>query len=651
MKNKKQANDNPILSFRHHQKYDNFELKHVKESIKEATKNGNDLLDLLMRDDLDLDIFLNVINKYGYDEHVLNHQLDYLREIDKNWYKSYQKYHGIESKDIDERKIRKNLSNLLKRHKNLSYEQKSVIKQIIKEIDNYGGNLRSNKKYKIWSIKKQLSDLSFEFENNYYKSLDNQIFYVAKNDMIELINITSPDDVKNNSNKKCTLTTSYADLLRDSTSPELRKKIYTQIYSIASDLNGNKYNNLNVIEKMIKLRHKYANEIGFKNYTDLILSDNMLKNKKDVSKFLKNEHERTVKKHSDKIVELKEFTKNELGIDEFNNWDIPFILKNFIGSNSENISNEFDHYFPFKKVLNNTCDCIGKLFDIKFSNIKKSNFKEDIFYVDVIDKKNDKIGRIYLDLIYRKEKSIDSDVSYIVPRIEIDGIIQKPVANLKLSLNKNKSGKIYFDFDDLCHFLHEFGHALHCVLTQVDKYSISGYLGGENDCGEVTSMFMEKFLFNFEFIKKISCHHKTGEQIPRHIFYNEIRINEYYAPFDEINNIKKAMFDLEIHSGNPNSILKIYNTIDEKYGLANDVKFLRKPCQFLSVFADGYESNYYSYLLSDRIAAQAFELYENKSSIFNKKLGKRFKDEIFATGASRPFTESFKAFTGFDFKI
>ena len=196
---------------------------------------------------------------------------------------------------------------------------------------------------------------------------------------------------------------------------------------------------------------------------------------------------------------------------------------------------------------------------------------------------------------------------------------------------------------------HEFGHALHLLLTRVEVPGVSGIEGVEWDAVELPSQFMENFCWEWDVLKNMTAHVDTGEALPRALFDRMLAAKNFPSGMQMVGQLKFALFDMHLHYDFDPAAgmtpLELAETIRQRVAVVPRPDYDRSPNTFTHIFASGYAAGYYSYKWAEVLSADAFSLFEEQGAL-SPTAGARFRDEVLARGGSRPAMDSFMAFRG-----
>ena len=206
-----------------------------------------------------------------------------------------------------------------------------------------------------------------------------------------------------------------------------------------------------------------------------------------------------------------------------------------------------------------------------------------------------------------------------------------------------------FTHDEVQTLFHEFGHALHLLLTRVEVPGVSGIEGVEWDAVELPSQFMENFCWEWDVLKNMTAHVDTGEALPRALFDRMLAAKNFQSGMQMVGQLEFALFDMHLHYDFDPAAgmtpLELAETIRQRVAVVPRPDYDRSPNTFTHIFASGYAAGYYSYKWAEVLSADAFSLFEEQGAL-SPAAGARFRDEVLARGGSRPAMDSFMAFRG-----
>ena len=626
--------------------YTKSDIKNIeKEIIQKHNKWLSEIKDLYLDPTEFLDSYLYYSSEFNYIEGVINF-LKYvspdhrIREASSKFHLKLIKFYC----DFFRSEENYKLFLILKKIKIPNPDRnnlKKLIKNIIKAFEDNGVNLNKKKREKFSEISVELVN----FENKFSQNIANDIKIIkySNSDLLGIDKNILKNHKKDDSGYYL-FDTSYPDeniILTYCSINESRKKMHNTFNSVAKK-------NLEILKNVINLRTKRSNIIGFKNSVDFYLSYNRLATKNNIEKLLN----KLVPLLQNKVESDKEYNKLlELsGKKELYDYDLRYYSnlykKKFLHLDQKIIKN----YFPSDYCVPKIITIYSELFNVESVLIKESKNKYWHSFVDLYEVKDltskEILGYFYLDLYPRDGKythaaTFDIQTTYrdinnvrIIPVTAIVCNFSPPELQHKYSL---------LTFREIVTFCHEFGHALHNILSNVKYQSLAG-ISMEDDFGEMPSQFFENWCYNKDFLKKISMHHKSGKKIPLEII-NKIQKNKNFQNgMQYLTQILYIKYDLTIHQKDKVTEEYLHSTW---FKIAHELLPFKisentyPMCRFDHIIS--YASGYYGYLWSLIYSYDAFSLFE-KEGIFNKKLGLRFRKEILEKGGTIKGTEMLAKF-------
>jgi oligopeptidase A len=440
----------------------------------------------------------------------------------------------------------------------------------------------------------------------------------------------------------------YQAIMAHAENENLRSLYYKAWVTRASDQGpqAGRWDNRVLIEKIVRLRHESALLLGFSNYAEFSLATKMANSTKEVLKFLQELAEKSRPVAQTELDELEAFAERRL-----NPWDISYFSEKLRQSRFGLSDNELRPYFPLPTVIAGLFVVAEKLFGIKINSQNNvETWHPDVIYYEIFSGKGSPIGGFFADLFTRPNKRGGAWMDECLVRCELEGLSQRPVAYLVCNFNPpSNSDPALLTHDDVVTLFHEFGHALHHLLTEVDYPSISGINGVPWDAVELPSQFLENYAWAPEVLPLISGHYLTGKALPAETLTTLNASRSFQAGLAMIRQIEFALFDFKLHAEydpTQGSLTEeILENIRNEVTVMKVPTFNRFPNTFSHVFGGSYAAGYYSYKWAEVLAADAFSAFKD-SGIFDEETARRFRSCILATGGSREALDNFQDFRG-----
>ncbi|KDN24328.1 oligopeptidase A [Moraxella bovoculi 237] len=458
----------------------------------------------------------------------------------------------------------------------------------------------------------------------------------------------------------------YLAVMQYATDRNLRETLYHAYNTRASaestfegqkDDKPSKFDNSDIMTRILALRTQKANLLGFKDYTQLSLATKMADSHDEIERFLLDLANKARPFAQKDLAQAQEFAK-ALGIEDVQPWDVPFISEKLQNAKYSLDSEAIRPYFPVPVVLDGMFDIIHELFGVRFIAKDAPVWHKDAQFYEVHGK-DGLIGGAYIDLYARAGKSGGAWLSDFQGKHQrLDGSQTLPVCFVVGNFSPAVDGKpSLLTHDEVLTLFHEFGHALHHLLTRVNIADVSGISGVEWDAVELPSQFMENFARDKEGIAKISRHVETGDPLPDDKLNAMLAAKNFQSGLQTLRQIEFSLFDLRMHAGNLTDCAEIMTTLNQ---VRDEVAVIMPPSNnrfansFSHIFAGGYAAGYYSYKWAELLSADAFGVFEDHAGdtgVINPVIGKAFYDSILAMGGSRTAKENFTAFAGREAKI
>jgi oligopeptidase A len=542
----------------------------------------------------------------------------------------------------------------------LSQAQRKIIENDIRDFKLAGIHLPLEKKERLAELQKQLSLLMTTFSEHVLDAVNGWMLHVTDTSQMEGLPPQAlqlaMDNAKQRGLKGYVFTLdypSYSTALTFLRNRELRKTLYQAYTTRASDQgpNANKWNNIPVIENIMKVRHEIARVVGFKNYADYSLATKMAKTPDEVMTFLNDLLTRSKPIAKDEYQEVIDLAKKE-GVTAIEVWDISYYSEKLREATFNFSQEDLRVYFPIEKVLNGMFSLVNKLYGL---TIRKEEGIEvwhpDVTFFSIYDEKNELRGGFYIDLYARPHKRDGAWMDDCRTRRRLDDKrIQYPIAYLTCNFMPPVNDQpALLTHDDVLTVFHEFGHCLHHLLTKVDYASVAGINGVPWDAVEFPSQFMEYYCWEKESLSLIAEHYQTGAPLPDDLYQKMIAAKHFQTGLQMIRQLEFSLFDFRIHLDydpeKTGQVQAILNDVRKHAAVIQTPEFNRFQTSFSHIFAGSYAAGYYSYKWAEVLSSDAYSKFE-ENGIFDRATGLSFMENILEVGGVRDPMVSFIAFRG-----
>ncbi len=445
----------------------------------------------------------------------------------------------------------------------------------------------------------------------------------------------------------------YQTVLAHAESAALREKYYQAWVTRASDQgpHGGRWDNSPLIEEILALRHEAAQLVGFKTFAEFSLATKMAESPRKVIDFLRDLAARTRDVAREELAMLTDYAGHKLDA-----WDVAFYAERLKQQKLKLAEEELRPYFPLPRVLDGLFNLFGRLFDLKVAEAPRPDVWHDsVRYYEIKRRDGTLVGSFFTDLFARPNKRGGAWMSGCVSRAKLNGHAQSPVAYLVCNFNAPAGDTpSLLTHSEVVTLFHEFGHALHHLLTEVDYPSSAGVNGVAWDAVELPSQFLENFTWRPEVLGDIGRHFETGEPLPRDKIETLNRSRTFLSGLAMVRQLEFALFDFRLHDEytpqRGSRVLELLAEVRREVAVIEPPPYNRFPHSFGHVFGGGYAAGYYSYKWAEVLAADAFAAFED-AGVFDRATAERFRRAVLATGGSRNALDSFIEFRGREPKL
>lgn len=532
----------------------------------------------------------------------------------------------------------------------LTTEQQRLLDKVYKDFIRSGANLSIDKQNRLREINKQLSTLGITFSNNILNENNEfKLFVDKKEDLAGLPEWccqSAAEEAKVNGQEGKWLFTlhnaSRLPFLQYSANRPLREKIYKAYISRGN--NNDKNDNKKIITDIISLRLEKAQLLGFDCYSNFVLDNTMAKNSTTVMDFLNNLWRHALPKAKAEATELQKLMDKENKGEKLEAWDWWYYTEKLRKEKYDLEEDEIKPYFKLENVREGAFAVANKLYGI---TLKKLNdipvYHPDVEVFEVKDADGSQLGIFYVDYFPRPGKSGGAWMDNYRQQQENIRPLVCNVASFTKPIGDTPS---LLTIDEVETLFHEFGHALHGLLTQC-KYKGTSGTSVVRDFVELPSQINEHWATEPEVLKMYAKHYKTGETIPDSLIEKILKQKTFNQGFMTTELLAAAILDMNLH--NLTDIKGIDVVAYEKeamnqLGLISEIAPRYRTTYFNHIIG-GYAAGYYSYLWANVLDNDAFEAFK-EHGIFDKKTADLFRHNVLAKGDSEDPMTLYKNFRG-----
>ena len=544
----------------------------------------------------------------------------------------------------------------------LNAEQRKAHANALRSFVLSGAELQGAAKERFAAIQERSAALAQKFSENTLDATDRWAYYATAEEMQGI-----PADVQQAARTaaqaegkdgfKLTLKIPcYLPVMQFATHSSLREKLYRAYVTRASDQAdgaGQQYDNRPIIEELLALRHEEAQLLGYANFGEVSLVPKMANSPQEVITFLRDLAQRARPYAEKDVQDLRQFAREHLGLSDPQPWDWTFIAEKLKEQRYAFNEQEVKEYFTAPKVLAGLFKIIETLFDVAIVPDQAPVWHPAVqFYA--LQRNGQTIAQFYLDQPARTGKRGGAWMDDVRSRWQRpdNGQLQTPVAHMVCNFADGVDGQpALLTHDDVITLFHESGHALHHLLTQVTEKDVSGINGVEWDAVELPSQFMENFCWEWDVLRHMTAHVKTGEPLPRALFDKMVAAKNFQAGMQTLRQVEFALFDMLLHTQAAPSgdYLALLQQVRDEVAVLPTTPYNRSTNTFSHIFAGGYAAGYYSYKWAEVLSADAYAAFEethNPDGSHSRATGQKYLHEILERGGSRSALENFTAFRG-----
>ncbi len=540
----------------------------------------------------------------------------------------------------------------------LNAEQMRLVTQTYKAFADNGANLPEDKKERLKEINQELSLLSLKFGNNVVAETNSDDVKRFITDEALLAGL--PESAKAAAAEEAEAAghpgewlftpkrTSFTPVLQYCENRELRKQLLMDYTTRGNHDNEN--DNKAVIIREMELRIERAKLFGYDNPADYILADCMAKNHQTVDAFLASVWAPSLEAAKREAAELQALLEQDLPGEKLQPWDWWFYAEKLRKAKYDLDEEELKPYFELNNVRKGAFGVATKLYGVQFEKLENMpvyNPEVEVFKVTEAD--GSLVGILYTDYFPRAGKRPGAWMNNILPQyIDAEGVDHRPVIINVGNFNKPTAGNpSLLSMDDVETLFHEFGHALHGLLSKAHYKSLSG-TNTPRDFVELPSQFMENYAYEPEVLKTYAFHYETGEVIPDELIEKINKASAFNQGFVTTELLSASILDMDFHELTSAEGLDV-NAFEaeslKKMGMIDEIIVRYRPTFYNHIFTTGYEAGYYSYTWSAVLDADAFAAFKETGDLFEAETAKRFR-HLLEQGGTRDAQELYLEFRG-----
>jgi peptidyl-dipeptidase Dcp len=542
----------------------------------------------------------------------------------------------------------------------LTGEQNRLLDEYYRNFVRGGANLDLQKQAKLRELNKELSLLTLKFGENVLKENNHFTLVIEKKEELaglpQSVITAAAEAAKETGNQGKWVFTlhkpSMIPFLQYSQKRKLREKIFKAYINRGN--HNNERDNKDTLARIASLRLQKARLLGYETHAHYILEKNMAKKPANVYKLINQLWKAALPVAKKEARELQDIINQEGGKFKLQPWDWWFYAEKFKKKKYDLDDRILRPYFKLENVRDGAFAVAKKLFGIKFvkrPNIPKPHKDAQVF--EVQEKDGSHIGILYMDFFPRASKRGGAWMNaYRKQHIRNGKKIPPVITNVCNFPRPSGDKPSLLSVGHVATLFHEFGHALHGLLSNCQYIELSG-TAVPWDFVELPSQIMENWASESEVLNMFARHYKTGEVIPRSLIKKIKKSGHFNQGFATVEYLSACFLDMDWHTvteAKKFNVDEFESRSMEKIGLIPEIVVRYRSTYFRHIFSGGYSAGYYSYIWSGVLDADAFEAFK-ETSLFDQKTALSLRKNIYEKGGTEDPMVLYKRFRGAEPRI
>ena len=541
---------------------------------------------------------------------------------------------------------------------NLNDEQMRLLSETYKSFAQNGANLPADKKARLKDINSQLAVLSLQFGQNVVAETNSPAVqrFITDEALLEGL----PESAKAAAKEEAAAAgradawlftpkrTSFTPVLQYCKNRDLRKQLLMDYTTRGNHDNAN--DNKSVINQTMRLRLEKAQLLGYDCPANYILADCMAKDAKTVDAFLQSVWEPSLAAAKREAAELQKLLEQDFPGEKLQPWDWWYYAEKLRKAKYDLDEEEIKPYFELSNVRRGAFQLAHNLYGLNFEQLDNMPvYNKEVEVFKVTDADGSLVGILYTDYFPRAGKRPGAWMNNILPQyVDAEGVDHRPIIINVGNFNKpTKDNPSLLSMDDVETLFHEFGHALHGLMSKATYKTLSG-TNTPRDFVELPSQFMENYCYEPQILKTYAFHYQTGEVMPQELIDKINAAKKFNQGFVETELLSASILDMDYHE------LTNCDTIDvnafeaasmEKMHMIPEIIVRYRSTFYNHIFTTGYEAGYYSYTWAAVLDADAFAAFKETGDILNPEVAKRFR-HLLEQGGTRDAQDLYLEFRG-----
>lgn len=548
----------------------------------------------------------------------------------------------------------------------LNKEQQKLLDDIYESFANNGANLSPEDKQTYRELSARLSQLTLTYGQNVLKATNAWTMLITREADLAGLNDDTKAMLRANAEKRNLegwlldlKPTTYIPVMEDLDNRDIRRELYTAYNSRCI---GGEFDNTQIIIDIVNTRLALAQLFGKPTYAEKSLHKTMAETPEQVYKLLDQLRDNYTPAAKAEVEELQQFAAANGLYATLQPWDWSYYSKKLKIEKYSVSDDDIRPYFELEAVKQGVFGLAKRLYGLTFKENKNIQvYNPEVTAYEVFDEKGKFLAVYYADFHPRDGKRGGAWMNDFQGQWMDGKKDHRPhIVNVMNFTRPTADKPALFTYDEVETFLHEFGHALHGMLTRCQYSALSG-TNVPRDFVELPSQFNENFLGEKEFLDTFAKHYQTGEAMPQELIDKIKRAQNYHAAYACLRQLSFGYLDMAWHTltapfvvpadlTTEEAVIKFGNAAMEPVQVLPVVSGTQMETAFTHIFSGGYAAGYYSYKWSELLDADAFAVFkaaqQKNGSIFDKKAAALFRKHILERGGTEPAADLYRKFRG-----
>ncbi|MBO9639596.1 MAG: M3 family metallopeptidase, partial [Siphonobacter aquaeclarae] len=538
----------------------------------------------------------------------------------------------------------------------LTTEQQTLLEKVYRNFVRSGAALPADKQDRLRQINQESSLLTLQYGQNLLAENNAYTLVVDKKEDLSglpasLVAAAGEDAAKRNLTGKWVFTLqnpSVMPFLQYADNRALREKLFKAYIERAN--HNDKTDNKELLKKIVALRAERARLLGYENHAAYVLQESMAQTPAKVNELLNQLWSATVPVTKREAADLQAMMDKEGKSQKLEGWDWRYYAEKLRKEKYNLDEEELRPYFSLENVKQGIFTLCARLYGLKF--VPKPEipvYHPEAMAYEVTEENGKHIGIMYMDFFPRASKRGGAWMTSYRKQEIRDGKEIAPVVSIVCNFSKPSGNQpALLNLDETRTFFHEFGHALHGLLSHVTYGSLSG-TSVPRDFVELPSQIMENWATEPEVMKLYAKHYQTGEVIPEALVDKMKKSSLFNQGFLTTEYLAASLLDMDYHTLSPEKAPSDVAAFEQesmsRIGLIPQIPPRYRSTYFQHIFSGGYSAGYYSYIWSAVLDADAFEVFKQKG-LFDKKSAESFRKNVLERGGTDEPMKLYRRFRG-----